>query len=159
MEPWESGLIYIFAKDAGVKPPREFESRRLRQNWESAFLAGMLHPNFCGIYWTKFECFLLIILTTNDARLVRSLWSREQKPKIFLTFLIFLGGGWGGVDKKWKGNFWFCFAATDYEINIFIISFVVLWRCSFLRPCGETRRFLSMFCGSLILCGFDREQW
>ncbi len=100
MEPWESGLIYIFAKDAGVKPPREFESRRLRQNWESAFLAGMLHPNFCGIYWTKFECFLLIILTTNDARLVRSLWSREQKPKIFLTFLIFLGGGCGGGSRQ-----------------------------------------------------------
>ena len=28
----------------------------------------------------------------------------------------------GGADKKWKGNFWFCFAATDYEMNIFIIS-------------------------------------
>ena len=43
----------------------------------------------------------------NDARLVRSLRSREQKPKIFLTFLIFLGGGVGGADKKWKGIFGF----------------------------------------------------
>ena len=37
---------------------------------------------------------------TNDARLVRSLRSREQKPKIFLTFLLFLGGGGGGGPTK-----------------------------------------------------------
>ncbi len=37
MELWESGLIYIFAKDAGVKPPREFESRQLRQISDEAF--------------------------------------------------------------------------------------------------------------------------
>ena len=24
-----------------------------------------------------------------------------------------------GADKKWKGNFWFCFAATDYEMSYF----------------------------------------
>ena len=47
-------------------------------------------------------------------------------------------------------NFWFCFATSDYEMNIFIISFVVFWSCSFLRPCGETRRFLSAFGGSSI---------
>ena len=35
-------------------------------------------------------------------------------------------GGVGGADKKWKGNFWFCFVASDYEMNIYIISFVVL---------------------------------
>ncbi len=31
-EPCRSGLTYIFAKDAGFKSPREFESRRLRTN-------------------------------------------------------------------------------------------------------------------------------
>ena len=36
-EPWESGLIYIFAKDAGAKPPRGFESLRLRKFWVRAF--------------------------------------------------------------------------------------------------------------------------
>src|SRR3989344_415144 len=57
-------------------------------------------------------------------RLVRSLRSREQKPKIFLTFLIFLGGGWGGADKKWKGNFWFCFAASVSEKSNHTITFL-----------------------------------
>jgi len=56
--------------------------------------------------------------------------------------------------KKWKGNFWFCFAVSDYKMNTLIIAFVVLWRCSFLRPHGETRHFLSAFGGSLKLCGF-----
>ena len=43
----------------------------------------------------------------SDARLVRSLRSREQKPKISLPFLFSSAGGVGGADKKWKGNFWF----------------------------------------------------
>ena len=47
--------------------------------------------------------------------------SRAQKPKIFLTFLLFLGGGVGGADKKWKGNFWFCFAAILKLFNNFAI--------------------------------------
>jgi len=42
---------------------------------------------------------------TNDARLVRSLRSREQKPKIFLTFLLFLGGGCGGSRQKMERKF------------------------------------------------------
>ena len=41
------------------------------------------------------------------ARLVRSLRSREQKPKIFLTFLLFLGGGWGEPTKNGKEIFGF----------------------------------------------------
>ena len=73
----------------------------------------------------------------------------SKNQKFSLPFFFSSAGGVGGADKKWKGNFWFCFAATDYEMNICIISFVVLWSCSFLRPCGETRRFLSMFSGSL----------
>ena len=31
LEPCQSGLTYLFAKEAGCKSPREFESRRLRQ--------------------------------------------------------------------------------------------------------------------------------
>ena len=78
---------------------------------------------------------------------------------MFLTFILFLGGGGvGGADKKWKGNFWFCFATTDYEMNIYIIAFVVLWSCSFLRPHGETRRFLSAFSGSSKVYVFDGGQ-
>jgi hypothetical protein len=46
--------------------------------------------------------------------------SKNQKFS-FLSFR-FSGGGVGGADKKWKGNFWFCFAATDCEMSIFIIS-------------------------------------
>jgi DNA-binding XRE family transcriptional regulator len=42
---------------------------------------------------------------TNDARLVRSLRSREQKPKIFLTFLLFFGGGCGGSRQKMERKF------------------------------------------------------
>src|SRR3989344_4321472 len=42
---------------------------------------------------------------TNDAHLVRSLRSREQKPKIFLTFLIFFGGGCGGSRQKMERKF------------------------------------------------------
>jgi len=35
----------------------------------------------------------------------RSLRSREQKPKIFLTFLLFLGGGCGGSRQKMERKF------------------------------------------------------
>ena len=82
-------------------------------------------------------------------------FGRGSKTKKFPLHSYFSSGGvGGGADKKWKGNFWFGFAATDYEMNICIISFVVPWSCSFLRPCGETRRFLSELCGGLELCGF-----
>jgi len=39
-------------------------------------------------------------------------FGRGQNPKIFLPFLFNSAGGVGGADKKWKGNFWFCFAAS-----------------------------------------------
>src|SRR3989338_574769 len=35
-------------------------------------------------------------------------------------------------------------------------SYFNIFVCSFLRPHGETRRFLSVFCGSLKLCASDR---
>ena len=37
MEPCQSGLTYLFAKEAGSKIPREFESRRLRNKTKSGF--------------------------------------------------------------------------------------------------------------------------
>src|SRR3989344_1580072 len=82
-----------------------------------------------------------------------------KKQKFFFLSFLFSAGGVGGADKKWKGNFWFCFAVSDYKMNICIIAFVVLWRCSFLRPHGETRRFLSTFSGSSKLCGFVHLSW
>ena len=53
-----------------------------------------------------------ILNERNDTRLVRSLRSR-YKTKNFPSFLRFSAGGVGGADKKWKGIFWFCFAATE----------------------------------------------
>ena len=47
----------------------------------------------------------------------RPLPSVAGKPKIFLPYFRFSAGGVGGADKKWKGNFWFCFAASDYEMS------------------------------------------
>jgi hypothetical protein len=41
-----------------------------------------------------------------------------RKNQIFALPLLFGGGGGGGgADKKWKGNFWFCFAVSDYETS------------------------------------------
>ena len=48
----------------------------------------------------------------------------HQNPNFFLT-IPFSAGGVGGADKKWKGNFWFCFAATDYEKSILILTLLI----------------------------------
>src|SRR3989344_5567338 len=76
-----------------------------------------------------------------------------QKPKIFLTFLLFLGGGRGGSRQKMERKFLvllcrFSLRKKQSYFNIFV--------CSFLRPHGETRRFLSAFCGNSKLCGSVR---
>ena len=64
-----------------------------------------------GVYWTKFECILLIILTTTNLRASSAPFGRGSKNQKFsLPFLFSSAGGVGGADKKWKGNFWFCFA-------------------------------------------------
>ncbi|OGZ57070.1 MAG: hypothetical protein A3G60_01965 [Candidatus Ryanbacteria bacterium RIFCSPLOWO2_12_FULL_47_9c] len=39
------------------------------------------------------------------------------KTKNFPYLSSFPRRGVGGADKKWKGNFWFCFAASDYKIS------------------------------------------
>ena len=76
---------------------------------EGSVLAHFVH--LC-VYCTKLEP----IFKINDARLV--LVSLGYKTKNFPSFLYIFGGGVGGADKKWKGNFWFCFAASDYKMNI-----------------------------------------
>src|SRR3989344_4000569 len=75
-----------------------------------------------GVYYTKFECILKATLmptnrtrgarggselnrTLQSARLVRSLRAREQKPKMFPTFLLFLGEGCGGSRQKMERKF------------------------------------------------------
>ena len=40
----------------------------------------------------------------------------SKNQKFSLPFLFSSAGGVGGADKKWKGNFWFCFAVTIYII-------------------------------------------
>ena len=55
------------------------------------------------------------------------------------------------------------FKYTNFKHNFLLRRFRLLkeqshyniFVCSFLRPCGETRRFLSAFCGSSKLCAFD----
>src|SRR3990167_5522704 len=47
--------------------------------------------------------------------------------------------------KKWKGNFWFCFAVSVSEKSIIILSYFV---CSFLHPHGDRGALLSAFGGN-----------
>ena len=54
--------------------------------------------------------------------------------------------------KKWKGNFWFCFAVSVSEKSTISLS---LFGCSFLRPHGDRGTLLSAFCGCSKLCAFD----
>ena len=49
-------------------------------------------------------------------------FGRGSKNQKFSLLFLFLGGGVGGADKKWKGNFWFCFAATIYHITTWNIT-------------------------------------
>src|SRR3989344_617253 len=54
---------------------------------------------------------------------------RKNKKFSFLIF-SFWGGGVGGADKKWKGNFWFCFAASSYIISYhcdILYQYDILW--------------------------------
>src|SRR3989344_3212785 len=38
----------------------------------------------------------------------------SKTQKFSLPFFFSSAGGVGGADKKWKGNFWFCFAGSIY---------------------------------------------
>src|SRR3990167_840196 len=103
----------------------------------------------CGIHCTKFECILkATLMPTNRTRgargglkLPRTLRlrgdarqcasdtladSRVQKPKNFLAFFSRLLPHPSAAKrkKKWKGNFWFCFAVSVSEKSNLILTFL-----------------------------------
>src|SRR3989338_2570374 len=41
----------------------------------------------------------------------------SKNQKFSLPFFFSSAGGGGGADKKWKGNFWFCFAASKFSLS------------------------------------------
>ena len=47
-----------------------------------------------------------------------------KTQKFSLPFFFSSAGGVGGADKKWKGNFWFCFAVSVSEKSNHIITFL-----------------------------------
>src|SRR3990167_3050084 len=118
-----------------------------------------------GIFRPSYELCCITLLCANlfrtanglIARLVRSLRSREQKPKMFLTFLLFLGGGCGGSRQKMERKF--LVFASPFQSPKRALLFFNTFNCSFLRPHGETRRFLSALSGNLKLCDFVHCSW
>ncbi len=102
--------------------------------------------SICGIHCTKFEYILkATLMPTNRTRgargcsgLNRTLRlrgdvnqcasdtladSRVQKPKNFFTFFSRLPST-AKQKKKWKGNFWFCFAVSVSEKSNLILTFL-----------------------------------
>src|SRR3989344_3264111 len=61
--------------------------------------------------------------TKSYARILRassaSFGRGSKNQKFSLPFFFSSAGGVGGADKKWKRNFWFCFAVSDYKISFF----------------------------------------
>jgi len=58
-------------------------------------------------------------------------YGRGQTQKFSLPFFFSSAGGVGGADKKWKGNFWFCFVASILHYTIILMYNVnvnaILW--------------------------------
>src|SRR3989338_8838074 len=48
----------------------------------------------------------------------------SKNQKFSLPFFFSSAGGVGGADKKWKGNFWFCFAVSVSEKSNLILTFL-----------------------------------
>jgi len=48
-----------------------------------------------------------------------------KTQKFSLPFFFSSAGGVGGADKKWKGNFWFCFAVSVSEKSTISLSLLV----------------------------------
>src|SRR3990167_2068351 len=57
-----------------------------------------------AVHLSHFEYKTLKVLRSSKYSLL-TLRSREQKPKIFLTFLLFFGGGGGGGRQKMERKF------------------------------------------------------
>ncbi|KKU69877.1 MAG: hypothetical protein UX94_C0014G0019, partial [Parcubacteria group bacterium GW2011_GWA2_47_21] len=47
-----------------------------------------------------------------------------KTQKFSLPFFFSSAGGVGGADKKWKGNFWFCFAVSVSEKSNLSLTFL-----------------------------------
>ena len=62
-------------------------------------------------------------MRTNAPR-PRSRTRAGKTQKFSLPFLFSSAGGVGGADKKWKGNFWFCFAVSVSEKSNLILTFL-----------------------------------
>ena len=58
-------------------------------------------------------------------RLDRTRGLARTKPKNFPCISFSSAGGVGGADKKWKGNFWFCFAVSVSEKSNLILTLLV----------------------------------
>ena len=113
-------------------------------------------PSFCfnaGIYWTKFECISSwILMIATNLRASSAPFGRNAKPKNFPYLSSFLGGGWGGWEsvghfrkKKWKGNFWFCFAVSILDYTPILLSSARLdklqvWKIIFPNNLGQISR-------------------
>ena len=61
---------------------------------------------------TKSYKIIVLFLETETAK--------QNQKFSFLNFR-FSAGGVGGADKKWKGNFWFCFAVSVSEKSTIIL--------------------------------------
>ena len=81
------------------------------------------------VSWTKSELFSKQIRLTTNLRASSApgacpapslLWCGgrgSKNQKFSLPFFFSSAGGVEGTDKKWKGNFWFCVAASGYEMS------------------------------------------
>ena len=94
---------------------------------------------------------------TNDARLVRSLRSRVQKPKMSLTFLIFFGGGYGGSRQKMERNFLVLlrrFRLQNELVLFYHLSSYLVAHFSVLAAIrGASSRYLMVILNSVDFCG------
>jgi hypothetical protein len=65
-----------------------------------------------------------VVMRTNAPR-TRSRTRVCKTQKFSLPFFFSSAGGVGGADKKWKGNFWFCFAVSVSEKSNLILTFLL----------------------------------
>ena len=64
-----------------------------------------------------------VVMRTNAPR-PHSRTRAGKIQKFSLPFFFSSAGGVGGADKKWKGNFWFCFAVSVCKKSNYIIAFL-----------------------------------
>src|SRR3989338_3357888 len=115
------GLCISLRKNRGKSfwilgiPPLPPHSLALRA---SRILGFILTGSLCT---TKSERILSKILMPTNLRASSAPCGRGSKNQKFSFLISDFRLGVGGADKKWKGNFWFCFAAT-ISILYFITS-------------------------------------